>query len=78
MISSHTGWDRNNPPPRGGNRHEQEISDLWRAYANCQALYDNKCKTDCPNDQQFKIPPAPKWLPYIILPIIIILIPVGI
>jgi RHS repeat-associated protein len=38
MLGSHIGWDRNNPPPRGGGRHSDEIADLWRAYARCQAI----------------------------------------
>jgi RHS repeat-associated protein len=42
MISSHQGWDWHNPPPRGGGRHSAEISDLWRAYANCQAIWESK------------------------------------
>jgi RHS repeat-associated protein len=48
MISSHTGWDHKLPRPRGGNRHAQEIADLWRAYGNCQEMHNRKCKTDCP------------------------------
>jgi RHS repeat-associated protein len=42
MIASHTGWDRTMPPPRGGRRHADEIADLWRAYAKCQALHAAK------------------------------------
>ncbi len=42
MIASHTGWDRNMPPPRGGGRHADEIADLWRAYARCQAIHAGK------------------------------------
>jgi RHS repeat-associated protein len=43
MLKSHTGWDQHVPPPNGGGRHAQEIADLWRALANCQALYASKC-----------------------------------
>jgi RHS repeat-associated protein len=42
MIASHTGWDRTMPPPRGGGRHADEIADLWRAYARCQAIHAAK------------------------------------
>ena len=52
MIESHTGWDRNNPRPRGGNRHSPEIDDLWRAYANCQSIYINKCQQCGGNSSQ--------------------------
>lgn len=48
MISSHTGWDHRLPKPRGGNRHADEIRDLWRAYGNCQAIHNRKCKENCP------------------------------
>jgi RHS repeat-associated protein len=48
MITSHTGWDRHMPSPRGGGRHAVEISDLWRAYARCQALYLAKCQQPKP------------------------------
>jgi uncharacterized protein RhaS with RHS repeats len=48
MINSHQGWDWNNPPPRGGNRHAQEIADLWRAYARCFSIYFAKCTGNCP------------------------------
>lgn len=30
-------------PPRGGNRHKEEIEGLWNAYAKCQALFLKKC-----------------------------------
>jgi RHS repeat-associated protein len=43
MIDSHTGWDRNMPPPRGGGRHSVEIAQFWKQYANCQAIYEGKC-----------------------------------
>jgi RHS repeat-associated protein len=42
MINSHQGWDWNNPPPRGGNRHAVEIAELWNAYARCQDFYKRK------------------------------------
>jgi RHS repeat-associated protein len=42
MIASHTGWDQTMPPPRGGGRHADEIADLWRAYARCQAIHAGK------------------------------------
>ena len=49
MIASHTGWDRNMPPLRGGGRHADEIADLWHAYANCQALHAaKKCEDPRP------------------------------
>jgi hypothetical protein len=48
MIDSHQGWDWNNPAPMGGNRHVIEIRDLWRAYARCQSLYEQKCRKECP------------------------------
>jgi len=49
MIASHTGWDRNIPPPRGGRRHSDEIDDLWRAYAKCQEIhYAKNCQDPRP------------------------------
>lgn len=48
MIASHTGWDHKLPKPRGGNRHADEIADLWRAYGNCQQIHNFKCKSQCP------------------------------
>jgi len=50
MIRSHQGWDWSNPPPRGGGRHAEEIDNLWRAYANCQRLYERRCREpqNCP------------------------------
>jgi len=48
MIDSHQGWDWYNPAPMGGGRHAVEIADLWRAYARCQALYEEKCRKKCP------------------------------
>jgi len=44
MIASHQNWDWDVPSPRGGSRHNQEIGHLWNAWANCQAIYDRKCK----------------------------------
>ena len=32
------------PKPRGGNRHVQDIRDLWIQYSKCQKIYDEKCK----------------------------------
>jgi RHS repeat-associated protein len=49
VIASHQGWDRQVPRPHGGNRHAGEIADFWRAYANCQSIYEMKCKNDTPN-----------------------------
>jgi len=66
MIQSHTGWDRNNPAPRGGNRHTQEIADLWRAVANCISIYEAKCKqkVNPPCMKFFPLPlPFPKLFP---------------
>jgi RHS repeat-associated protein len=75
-INSHTGWDLNNPGQ--GGRHNQEIADFWRAYANCQALYDAKCLS-CPakpsqqnqnqNQNQQSNNPQPGTQPFIIVPI---------
>jgi RHS repeat-associated protein len=48
MINSHEGWDRNNPSPRGGGRHAEEIAGFWRAYANCQSIYQEK---NCDKDE---------------------------
>jgi RHS repeat-associated protein len=48
MIDSHQGWDWNNPSPMGGGRHAEEIDNLWRAYARCQVLYEEKCREKCP------------------------------
>lgn len=65
MIDSHQLWDWLNPPPRGGGRHAQEIADLWRAYAWCQALHKAKCE-NCPpnNDNRGTVPmPLPDWPP---------------
>lgn len=51
MINSHQGWDQQMPEPRGGGRHSEEIAGLWRAFANCQALFDKKCKGKmCPRE----------------------------
>jgi RHS repeat-associated protein len=44
MIDSHAGWDRTMPRPRGGNRHSQEIEQLWKQYARCQELEPEACK----------------------------------
>jgi hypothetical protein len=46
MIKSHQQWDWTHDAPRGGNRHAQEISDFWRAYANCQAIYLAECEEE--------------------------------
>jgi len=46
MIDSHTGWDRTMPRPRGGNRHSQEIEQLWKQYARCQELEPEACKEE--------------------------------
>jgi len=53
MISSHQGWDWNNPPPRGGGRHAIEIAELWRAYARCEAIFEQKCKNCPPEESAF-------------------------
>ena len=47
MIASHQGWDWVMPKPRGGNRHKQEIADLWVQFAECTALFYSKCIKDC-------------------------------
>jgi len=49
MINSHTGWDRKMPKPRGGNRHAEEIANLWNAFAKCQELLRKKCP-ECDNN----------------------------
>jgi RHS repeat-associated protein len=57
MIDSHTGWDRIMPRPRGGNKHSQEIADLWKQLAECQALEPIKCKAcDKPDRRPVPIP----------------------
>lgn len=64
MINSHTGWDRHVPSPRGGNRHAAEIADLWRAYANCQAIYARNCPRRNPRSCPVPAPvPAPAPAP---------------
>jgi RHS repeat-associated protein len=57
-IDSHTGWDRTMPRPRGGNRHADEIAQLWTQYAECQELYEKKCK-DCDKKEG----PGPDFVP---------------
>jgi len=42
MINSHQGWDNHLPPPRGGDRHKDEIGKLWRGWTRCQSLYYSK------------------------------------
>ena len=44
MIDSHQGWDWR----MGGGRHSEEIDNLWRAYARCQQIYEEKCRETCP------------------------------
>jgi uncharacterized protein RhaS with RHS repeats len=62
MINSHQLWDWINPPPRGGGRHAKEIADLWRAYANCQALHAKKCEGNCPPGAPgTQVVPLPEW-----------------
>jgi RHS repeat-associated protein len=56
MIVSVTGWDWNVPSPRGGGRHSlpkdpnnpnnNDIAQLWKQLAECQALFAEKC-TSC-------------------------------
>ena len=55
MTSSHEGWDRKMPSPRGGGRHAGEIAQLWIQYSICYDLYLLKCKTNCPKQN-----PAPQ------------------
>ena len=50
-IRSHVGWDRNMPPPRGGGRHQKEISDWTLALGRCLEIYEKKCRP-CPPEQQ--------------------------
>jgi RHS repeat-associated protein len=59
MIDSHTGWDTALPSPRGGNRHAAEIAALWIQLAECQALYQSKCKSSCDKGQQPQSNPQP-------------------
>lgn len=65
MINSHQLWDWLNPPPRGGGRHAKEIAELWRAYANCQALHKKKCENNnCPpKGEGVPVMPLPEWTP---------------
>ena len=56
MIASHSGWDQAMPRPRGGNKHAQDIADLWKQYAECFEKYLAKC-SDC--DKKPKYPPVP-------------------
>jgi RHS repeat-associated protein len=72
MIKSHQGWDWRNPSPRGGGRHAEEISNLWRGYAKCQALYEKKCKCPPPPKHEsnplLEDPPPPSlWLLFLLL-----------
>jgi hypothetical protein len=48
MVKSHEGWDRHMAPPRGGGRHAQDIDQLWMQLAECQCIYDAKCKDSKP------------------------------
>jgi len=57
MIASHSGWDRAMPRPRGGNKHAQDIADLWKQYAECFEKYLAKCKDCEPNKPKY--PPVP-------------------
>jgi RHS repeat-associated protein len=61
MISSHVGWDIVMPPPRGGGRHGEEIANLWIQLAQCQALYQKKCKSDCNKQKPPRYQPDPWW-----------------
>jgi RHS repeat-associated protein len=70
MINSHQLWDWLNPPPRGGGRHAKEIADLWRAYANCQALHKKKCEGNCPpKGPGVPVLPLPEWTPATPVPV---------
>jgi len=51
MIGSHEGWDRTMPSPRGGGRHAQEIGQLYAQFAECQAIYAEKCPDSNPTCQ---------------------------
>lgn len=57
MIISHEGWDRANPAPKGGNRHWEEIDNLWIALGHCQWFWKKK---DCDN-----CPPPPGFLDWV-------------
>ncbi|GLQ90970.1 hypothetical protein GCM10007898_45460 [Dyella flagellata] len=66
MINSHQMWDWINPPPRGGSRHADEISKLWRGYANCQEIYRKKCEGCDQNGGRLMVPipsPSPALAP---------------
>jgi RHS repeat-associated protein len=52
MLSSHLGWDRRMPPPRGGGRHAQDIRDLYVQLAECDALFQQKCMPKIPSCDQ--------------------------
>jgi hypothetical protein len=58
MIDSHQGWDWHNPKPNGGNRHAEEIADLWGAYARCQEMARKKNCDDCDKNRK----PFWQWL----------------
>lgn len=47
MIDSHEIWDRTVPAPRGGGRHKEDLEQLWKQWAECQNLFEKKCKI-CP------------------------------
>ncbi|HQR13295.1 MAG TPA: RHS repeat-associated core domain-containing protein [Nitrospira sp.] len=57
-IRSHVGWDRNMPSPRGGGRHQQEISDWTLALGRCLDIFEKKCRR-CPPEQQGAPQPSP-------------------
>lgn len=60
MISTHMIWDFTMPAPRGGNRHTEDIANLWRAYSNCQSLFLSK---NCGNNPPPVVLPNPAKLP---------------
>jgi RHS repeat-associated protein len=43
MLMSHIGWDYSMPAPRGGNRHAQEIQELFNALKKCEDQYQKRC-----------------------------------
>lgn len=62
MIYSHQWWDWRNPKPRGGNRHHQEIKELWSAYAQCSAIAFKKCSDKCKQIPVPRLPVVPIWI----------------
>jgi len=71
MLYSHIGWDLIMPAPRGGDRHAQEVVDLFRALAKCEKLKKSNCDDDDCNKKTPKRSPTPAtgmppvWAPFV-------------